>query len=253
MKSIIRVFTIVLFVFLSGCTTVQEIGSFNLYENFSRPELNTKTTISIGDEMLSQGVLYKTQAIHIIADSCDGFVKKGYYRLHKYAGNGKVAYEPIESTGARIILKGSFSGPLFLVYSPKLIDSSSGKYSDSEKELLVGGYNGFGDIVCIRPTLGVSSKNLYGIIPPENYELTTAVIQSDSNFQQTLIYTGREGNIIKFTYREFFNDFARPSFTIDVQYDLSLSNEISIKNARFLIHEANNNSITYTVLRNFNQ
>ena len=77
-------------------------------------------------------------------------------------------------------------------------------------------------------------------------------MEGADNFQQTLIYTGREKNIVKFTYREFKDNFARPDFTIDVQYDLSMSKDISFKNARIEIIDATNNSITYKVLKNFN-
>lgn len=71
------------------------------------------------------------------------------------------------------------------------------------------------------------------------------------SFQQTLIYSGRLGDKINVSYREFSNNTARPAFNNDVEYDLSVSKTIGYKGALIEVIDADNASITYKVLRNF--
>src|SRR5690606_27655124 len=72
------------------------------------------------------------------------------------------------------------------------------------------------------------------------------------NYSRQLFYNGKAGNTLKFTYREFIDDMARPAFTQDLQYDLSESNIIGFDGLRIEIIQANNTSITYKILSDFN-
>ena len=67
-------------------------------------------------------------------------------------------------------------------------------------------------------------------------------------FSVELIYNGKIGDNIKFTYREFKGDFIRPAFAQDLQYDLSESNIIGFKTMRVEILKATNTEIDYKVL-----
>jgi hypothetical protein len=49
-------------------------------------------------------------------------------------------------------------------------------------------------------------------------------------FDRQLIYSGKQGSIIKISYREFSSNMARPSFYQDLTYDLSESKEITFQN-----------------------
>ena len=80
---------------------------------------------------------------------------------------------------------------------------------------------------------------------------TEKVEVNPTNFKQELIYNGRVGDGLKFIYREFSGDLARPSFTQSIQYDLSKSNLIGFKDAELEIIEATNTEISYTVRSNF--
>jgi hypothetical protein len=71
-------------------------------------------------------------------------------------------------------------------------------------------------------------------------------------FQQTLIYNGKVGNKINIGYKEFNNDFARPAFSNNVEYDLSESKVIRYKGAELEIIKATNQFIEYKVYSNFN-
>ena len=72
------------------------------------------------------------------------------------------------------------------------------------------------------------------------------------NIDQQLMYNGRVGSSVKFTYREFTaNGYARDSFTQDVQYDLTEGNIIGFKGVRIEVIEATNRQIRYRVLAHF--
>jgi hypothetical protein len=71
---------------------------------------------------------------------------------------------------------------------------------------------------------------------------------SDDSFQEELIYTGREGDIIHISYREFKKDFARPAFYQELIYDLSKSDKIVFKQFKIKVVEATNEYIKFIVL-----
>ena len=73
-----------------------------------------------------------------------------------------------------------------------------------------------------------------------------------NNFQQSLLYSGRVGDHIKISYREFSGDMARPAYSNDVEYDLSSSDTVTYKGARLRVLKADNEGITYVLISNFN-
>ena len=56
--------------------------------------------------------------------------------------------------------------------------------------------------------------------------------RGDNSFRSQIIYSGISGNTIKAVYREFANDYARPAFTQELQYNLDESNIISYKSIK---------------------
>lgn len=87
----------------------------------------------------------------------------------------------------------------------------------------------------------------------QNYKEEKRHVVFEDTVQQTLIYSGRIGSRIKFGYREFSNNFARPAFSNDVEYDLLESIVIGYKGAQIEVIEATNQHIKYKVLHNFNR
>ena len=85
----------------------------------------------------------------------------------------------------------------------------------------------------------------------DEYVKKTLVDIDDYYFEQQLIYTGLEGNILKFTYREFADGTARPAFSIDATYDMSKENVIRFKGAVIEILSYNNQSIKYKIISGF--
>ena len=84
--------------------------------------------------------------------------------------------------------------------------------------------------------------------PGLEYAEILTPIPKKEYFKQDFIYNGKVGNAIKFTYREYANDLARPAFTQDLQYDLKESNIIGFRGLRIEILSATNTKIQYKVL-----
>lgn len=86
---------------------------------------------------------------------------------------------------------------------------------------------------------------------PIEYKEIEIINYSSEYYKKEIIYNGKVGDAIKFTYREFTDNIARPAFTQDLQYDLSESNIIGFKGLRIQIEKATNTNITYIVLKDF--
>jgi hypothetical protein len=67
------------------------------------------------------------------------------------------------------------------------------------------------------------------------------------SFKQELLYNGRTGTTVRFTYREYKDDFARPAFFQDLTYDLNESKTIGFRGMLIDILEASNSTIRYIV------
>jgi hypothetical protein len=82
---------------------------------------------------------------------------------------------------------------------------------------------------------------------------TRTAVVDQASFQATLIYSGRVGNKISLSYREFNDGLARAAFTNTAEYDLSESSIVVYKGAQIEVLEATNQFIRYRVLKNFNE
>lgn len=80
----------------------------------------------------------------------------------------------------------------------------------------------------------------------------TRVVDLDApNFKQELIYNGKSGETLKFLYRESSGDYARPSFSQDIQYDLKDGKMIGFKGVRIEVVEASNTRLSYRLISSF--
>jgi len=86
-----------------------------------------------------------------------------------------------------------------------------------------------------------------------NFTYTTAPDKNLKSFKQEFIYNGISDNTAKFTYREYGNDFVRPAFTQETQYDLSKDKIIGFKGLRIEVIEATNTKISYKILTGFTE
>lgn len=193
----------------------------------SKPPIGSVNTAYVGDKMLEQGMLVERDVLNISANTKINFaysLSAGYYQ--------KVGQDN----------KGSY-------YSPNNNISNGGNVqkmamADPFKAVMLG----LDGKLCV-----ITVFNAKNCTDQHSASRTSIGVATDNSFQQTLIYSGKVGNKINIGYREFSSNMARPAFNNDVEYDLSESRQIGYKGALLDIIDANNQSITFKVLRNFNK
>lgn len=195
----------------------------------SEPPLNTLVTAYVGDAMVRQGEYSEHDAIYLRQDIKVGIIEsytftRGYY-LKKGEDSKSEFYLPAGGADSGQVIRGALADPFQVIR----LDKKSGK-------------------LC-----SVSVINYEVSTSKADYVKTKYSIASLDSFQQILIYSGKVGEKINVGYREFSNDFARPAFNNDVEYDLSESTIIGYKGCKIEVIEATNELIKYKVIRNFKQ
>lgn len=104
----------------------------------------------------------------------------------------------------------------------------------------------------IRPFIS-SASGFYSKNIPEFTTAKASFIDNNCEgcFKQEFVFNGRVNNNLKFMYREYVNDMARPAFHQELQYDLNESNIIGFKGLRIEVIKATNINIEYKVLSSF--
>lgn len=206
-----------------SCASVGKIDKVQNETNYQIiPKLDTETTSYIGDSLLKEGTSTATEAIILKEDhGAVGWTAFHYKGTYKFVGTKTVNGE------IQKIYQGDTVMPGMLTTTyPQIIEKTDGKV------YLVGAAS--------SPELNAGE-----------YVKQTVVDVNDYYFEQQLIYTGAEGKILKFTYREFADGTARPAFTVDAVYDLSKENTIRFKGALIEVLEYNNQMIKYKVISGF--
>lgn len=213
---------------LSGCVTTNT-NYRPVAIDISEPPLGQVVTAEVGGTMLKQGRYTEHDAIFLPGTVKVGVIGTYTFSRGYYVREGEDAknefYHPEPGPEGGRVDKGALTDP----YKTLLVQKSDGMFC---------GVSVFNARVCERN------------VPFER--LKRPALTADG-FQQTLLYSGRIGNKINISYREFSNNMARPAFNNDVEYDLSESMVIGYKGAEIEIVEATNRLIKYRVIRNFNQ
>lgn len=196
--------------------------------DISEPPIGQVVTAEVGSTMVRQGKYTESDAIYLASAVKVGLLGAYSFSSGYYIKEGEDAknefYHPEQGPEGGRVDKAALADP----YKTMLVEKSKNR---------VCGVSVFNAKVC------ENNVNLRRLKRP--------ALTSDG-FQQTLIYSGRIGNKINIAYREFSNNFARPAFNNDVEYDLNESMVIGYKGAEIEIIEATNRTIKYKVIRNFN-
>lgn len=184
------------------------------------PELNTINNTEIGVTLVSKEIGYKYSAIKIT---------KG------------------KKPNPRHIVKEIKEGDVFIN------ESYTSKFDlyRNQDDITFGvaiSKNGGNAQVFKNDGIGVT---VYEIIEVMEYKKIFFPVPKKEYFKQEFIYNGKVGNGLKFIYREYVDDFARPAFTQDLQYDLSESKIIGFRGLRIEVISATNTNIEYKVLNQF--
>ncbi|MDA3500717.1 Uncharacterised protein [Acinetobacter junii] len=209
--------------FLVGCAT-PVYNSTMTVSNISKPPINTINTVSVGDQMLVQGTLRQNDVLELQQQTKISLYTIPAGQFIKTGENEKGKYFTLVSTTGAMVQKAFMADP-----AQALMTAPDGK-------------------LCV-----ITVFNLKACQADKSFVIKKTNIASENSFQQTLIYSGKVGNKINIGYREFSSNMARPAFNNDVEYDLNESKQIGYKGALLEIIEANNQNITYKVLKNFNK
>lgn len=190
----------------------------------SKPSLGVETVAGVGENLILQGVEVEREGIYLNAPFKPGsgyVLPRGGYLKTGDDGNMEF-YLPNPAEGI-LVEKSWWADPWISVM-----------LRDNKDLCIITNLTAY---VCSE---GASfQRRNYGAV-------------SESAFQQTLIYSGKVGNKINISYREFSGSMARPAFSNDVEYDLSESKTIGYKGAEIEVIEATNRNIRYRVIKNFN-
>ena len=213
---------------LGGCAS----PTFNyapVVTQISFPKIGVESSVNVGDTLVSQGSFSEHDAIQVQENIDLGLLKpytitKGIFL--KFGEKENIEYFSISNhfEGGGTIEKAALADP------PKAIQAYKGENK-----------------IC-----GISIFNAYVCSSDGHYTRIKHPVASPNSFQQSIIYSGKVGNRIKFGYREFSGNTARPAFNNDVDYDLNESRIVGYKGARIEVIEATNESIRYKLLSNFN-
>lgn len=225
-------FLVLVGLMVMGCSTfhypTQKADKF-----FTIPEVGIDTTAYLGEPIILTGSGYYTDGI-IVNNTAESFnvmysfkIGKGFYEL--VYSDGKYRYYYPEDD------------KMLAYYNVYKQEDNGGMELRMSNDGSIGLLNNIGGYFSAN-----SMKSKLNIEMIENRFIT-----SKASLQQTVIYTGKQDNILKFSYREFSNDMARPAFTTDITYDLNESNIIGYKSFRAEVIQATNTEIRYKIINGF--
>ncbi len=215
-------------IFLMGCVTIPM--TYNYFPQGKRidiPALRTLSTAYVGEQMLRQGISTNFDVIEVketirILNSYT--VSPGYF-IKSGDDKKKVYYSILNEHNTATITNGG--GTISGITVSKI-----------DNEFCIVGMSEYA-----MPSKACDKT--------DKFEQTQKMIHQKDSFQRTLLYSGKIGDKISISYREFSGGRARQAFTNNVEYDLSESAIIGYKNAQINVIEATNQYIRYEVIKSF--
>ena len=231
--------------FLTGCMTLTAPWSpkdATKVERFDFPTLKTPTTARLGDTLVKKGYFTKVLGVEIASESCVGKCSALLSCFNRRIISGQTV-----PFNAVLLAENRKNGTEDAQCAfPRMTFSAPGNCGSGEVTWALckdsGGWFSLAPVTQKKwPELEVGGElnvvNIDGALK--------------DSFVQEFIYNGRYEDNLRFVYREFSDDIARPSFTQEVQYDLSEDNLIGFKELQMKILEATNTKITYVLITNF--
>ena len=205
--------------------------------------LNTVLNNEIGDRLIATGKEYYQDALKIIETP-----------------DFKFNSEPYPYKKGDVLPLSGTTSEWFLYYIKK--DSKTSNFYYKGSEYTTNYYFGIAvskkNNSTIVPFVNSTTGALGGLVTKKITGFTTKsdiYTENDCSdcFKQEFIFNGKVGSSLKFIYREYINDMARPAFNQDLQYDLNESNVIGFKGLRIEVIKATNTNIQYKILTSFNK
>jgi len=213
---------------ITGCTTIS-VDKYVEETSGNFPHIGTISTAPVGEVMFSQ-FRYWRKTGYALQDSATIPIGGGNVQVN--AGDFLVR-ATVEGKTAYCTEKPAFK---------MLVGGKSACFVDRNS-------NGLFDTVKVASDVLWYSADLNS---PLKYSQTEVIVPRADAKKMELVYQGLSKDVLRLTYREYFNDMARPAFFQDVTYDVAaLPTDITFKSVRLHIIRAGNGGIEYQALSGF--
>lgn len=216
-------------------TEVDDIDKSELYVPLSDdlPKIDTEDQVYMGDRMLQQR---SGKYVECLVPLFDESAKKfGGWTLIIKANVPICKLSKEDKDYLPSYINGLASEPEYNIqYDVRLSGNTDGKYKIC---LRYGGLNGY----CKKK------------LSSSDFKFTQGFISEQSSMQRVIEYAGKKDSFIKFIYSEYKDGYIRDAFTREFEVDLNEGNIVAYKGAVMEIIEATNATITYKVVRHFQE
>lgn len=188
----------------------------------SKPEIGKENTVPAGEELYSFNRLYTVEGYQL-----DASTKAGNWLLETpvEAGTRLIPVSTTKAAKACVPQLGTFTpvGPCFID------DNGDGLFDRHSAD----------EVTMFRK-----------LKPPVPYSRTSLIVTREDNFKKIFLFQGATVDTLRFSYREFRNDLARPAFT----EELSILREpfpamIMLKNLQIEILNVSGMGLSYRVIK----
>jgi hypothetical protein len=215
---------------LAGCTTVNVVEGNKVEEAVGNlPQLGVTSSVPVGEVVFSQ-FRYWRKTGYVLRDSAN--ISIGGGKVQVSSGDFLVK-SIVEGKTAYCTEKPAFS---------MIVGGKTACFTDRENK------NVLNEVKVASDVMWWSSE----LTSPLAYATSEIVVPRQDAMKRELIYQGISKDVLRLTYREYFNDMVRPAFFQDVTYDVStFPAEITFKSVRLRILSAGNKGIEYQALSGF--
>lgn len=215
---------------LAGCTTVNVVEGNKVEEAVGNlPQLGVTSSVPVGEVVFSQ-FRYWRKTGYVLRDSAN--ISIGGGKVQVSSGDFLVK-SIVEGKTAYCTEKPAFS---------MIVGGKTACFTDRENKKVLN------EVKVASDVMWWSSE----LTSPLAYATSEIVVPRKDAMKRELIYQGISKDVLRLTYREYFNDMARPAFFQDVTYDVStFPAEITFKSVRLRILSAGNKGIEYQALSGF--
>ncbi len=229
------ILSVVALLLLGSCAATKLVTMPVQQDLVNEPPVGEVRTVEVGDTLVRTAKVTEVPALKLSEDVEAGgtgwawgnkaFYKAGIY-VAQYTDASQTCYESLEPIRVTALgIANNLRGGICV-----------SRNKPGEKTLFMG---------------GPSNNAIYKPRNEIRVTDTTYIDKSKPGFWQELIYNGKSGDSVKFLYREFTNEVARPAFDQVVEYDLKDGTTIGFKGARLDILAATNTNISYKVIAHF--
>ena len=221
---------------LTSCSTYATYFHPNFEdERTVTPEIGKIATASLGDPIITTGTGHYTKVLRVTKDCSKPDFQGGKMNITKGL------YQMIHKTNYN---------EYYLPINPKQTywENIYGEQKSETWNSQIRISNN-GEVGIITKNDRLIAEDFKNIL---DYDvLDSVLIENENSFQQTMLYIGKENNVVRFSYREFSDSYIRDSFTTEVSYDLTESRIIGFKKFKAKIIEATNTQLEYIITSGF--